>query len=99
MTDATHHSNRMNQLLMKASESFMDGRIPFTGNWSEANDVSTEECMDLCDLIGTILNGYAYSSKNVKAAVLISGTQLFAVNPAVVADIDRLKRIQQELDH
>jgi hypothetical protein len=67
-------SPRLASLLEKAAMCFGDGRNPFRdGEWLSDSDVTFEECEQLSDLIGAVLNGFVKSTHTAQAEVLLAG--------------------------
>lgn len=97
MSDATQGVQRQEELLTAVAETLIDGDVPLVSSWRKENKVDQEELFPLYDLISTILLGYCISSKNVKVAILLAGTEGIPINPAIVPDLEKLKQLQREL--
>ena len=54
---------RMMELLEKAADAFIRNINPFDVEWMTQHDVTLQECVDLSELIGTVLDGYVYEQK------------------------------------
>lgn len=62
MTD-THLSPRMLELLEKAADAFVRNTNPFDVEWMKQHEVTLQECVDLSELIGEVLEEYVYEQK------------------------------------
>ena len=54
---------RMLELLEKAADAFIRNTNPFDVEWMTQHDVTLEECIDLSELIGRVLDDYVYNQK------------------------------------
>jgi len=52
--------SRMMELLEKAADAFIRNTNPFDVEWMTQHDVTLQECVDLSELIGRVLEGYVY---------------------------------------
>ena len=59
----THLTHRMLELLEKAADAFVRNTNPFDVEWMTQHEVSLQECVDLSELIGGILEDYVYEQK------------------------------------
>lgn len=64
-------SQRMKDLLVKASACFSEGFSPFNNDWLSENQVTLDECMALSEMIGTIIKGVALSDDALQTVVFI----------------------------
>lgn len=64
-------SQRMKNLLVKASTCFEEGFSPFNNDWLSENQVTLDECMSLSELIGTIIKGVALSDDALQSVVFM----------------------------
>ena len=53
----------MLELLEKAADAFIRNSNPFDVEWMAQNDVTLQECVDLSELIGRVLEDYVYNQK------------------------------------
>jgi hypothetical protein len=53
----------MLELLEKAADAFVRNTNPFDVEWMTQHEVSLQECVDLSELIGGILEEYVYEQK------------------------------------
>ena len=51
------------ELLEKAADAFIRNTNPFDVEWMTQNDVTLQECVDLSELIGQVLEDYVYKQK------------------------------------
>jgi hypothetical protein len=65
-------SKRINALLAKAAQAFIDGNDPFSSGWLSENDVTLDECMSLSNQIGAIIKGYAASPRETQMKILVA---------------------------
>lgn len=56
-------SPRMLDLLEKAADAFVRNGNPFEVEWLTLHDVTLQECVDLSELIGKVLEKYVYDQK------------------------------------
>ena len=56
-------SPRMLELLEKAADAFIRNTNPFDVEWITQHDVTLQECVDLSEFIGRVLDDYVYSQK------------------------------------
>ena len=56
-------STRMLELLEKAADAFIRNTNPFEVEWLTQHDVTLQECVDLSELIGRVLESYVYEQK------------------------------------
>ena len=77
---------RQEELLKAAAEAFDDGRDPFVHEWLLEHNVTSDECMALSSVIGTILHGYLASPKQVKHSLALRGAATAAGMPPDIAD-------------
>jgi hypothetical protein len=63
-------SKRMASLLEKAAACFGAGRNPFRREWLDDNEVTFAECVQLSELMGTVLGGFAKSTDRTQAEIL-----------------------------
>ena len=54
---------RMLELLEKAANAFIRNTNPFDVEWMTQNDVTLQECVDLSELIGRVLEDHIYKQK------------------------------------
>ena len=54
---------RMLELLEKAADAFISNTNPFDVEWITQHDVTLQECVDLSELIGQVLESYVYEQK------------------------------------
>ena len=54
---------RMLELLEKAADAFIRNTNPFEVEWMTQNDVTLQECVDLSELIGRVLEDHIYKQK------------------------------------
>ena len=54
---------RMLELLEKAADAFIRNTNPFDVEWMTQHDVTLQECVDLSELIGQVLESYVYEQK------------------------------------
>ena len=54
---------RMLELLEKAADAFIGNTNPFEVEWMTQNDVTLQECVDLSELIGRVLENHIYKQK------------------------------------
>ena len=54
---------RMLELLEKAADAFIRNTNPFEVEWMTQNDVTLQECVDLSELIGRVLENHIYKQK------------------------------------
>ena len=54
---------RMLELLEKSADAFITNTNPFDVEWMTQHDVTLEECIDLSELIGRVLEDYVYNQK------------------------------------
>jgi len=54
---------RMLELLEKAADAFIRNTNPFDVEWMTQNDVTLQECVDLSELIGRVLEDHIYKQK------------------------------------
>ena len=54
---------RMLELLEKAADAFIRNTNPFDVEWMTQNDVTLQECVDLSELIGRVLEDNVYNQK------------------------------------
>ena len=54
---------RMLELLEKAANAFIRNTNPFDVEWMAHHDVTLQECVDLSELIGRVLEDYVYNQK------------------------------------
>ena len=54
---------RMLELLEKAADAFIRNTNPFDVEWMTQNDVTLQECVDLSELIGRVLENHIYKQK------------------------------------
>lgn len=64
-------SQRMKDLLVKASACFSEGFSPFNNDWLSENKVTLDECMSLSELIGTVIKGVALSDEKLQSIVFM----------------------------
>ena len=51
------------ELLEKAADAFIRNTNPFDVEWMTQHDVTLQECVDLSELIGRVLENYVYNKK------------------------------------
>ena len=56
-------SPRMMELLEKAANAFIRNINPFDVEWMTQHDITLQECVDLSELIGRVLEVYVYEQK------------------------------------
>jgi len=56
----------MLKLLEKAADAFIRNTNPFDVEWINQHDVTLEECVDLSELIGRVLESYVYEQKTME---------------------------------
>ena len=54
---------RMLELLEKAADAFIRNTNPFDVEWMTQHDVTLQECVDLSEFIGRVLDDYVYNQK------------------------------------
>ena len=54
---------RMLELLEKAADAFIRNTNPFDVEWMTQHDVTLQECVDLSEFIGQVLESYVYEQK------------------------------------
>lgn len=59
-------SPRMLELLEKAADAFVRNGNPFEVDWLSQHDVSVQECVDLSEWIGRVLEEYVYDQKEME---------------------------------
>lgn len=59
-------SPRMLELLEKAADAFIRNTNPFDVEWLTQHDVTLQECVDLSELIGRVLESYMYEQKTME---------------------------------
>lgn len=59
-------SSRMLELLEKAADAFVRNGNPFEVDWLSQHDVSVQECVDLSEWIGRVLEEYVYDQKEME---------------------------------
>ena len=59
-------SPRMLELLEKAADAFFRNTNPFDVEWMTQHDVTLQECVDLSELIGRVLESYVYEQKTME---------------------------------
>ena len=59
-------SPRMLELLKKAADAFVRNGNPFEVEWLSQHDVSVQECVDLSEWIGRVLEEYVYDQKEME---------------------------------
>lgn len=64
LMENNHLSPRMLELLEKAADAFVRNFNPFESEWLTLHDVTLEECADLSELIGKVLEDYWYEQTN-----------------------------------
>ena len=64
-------NERMKYLLLEAAKCYDENYSPFYGNWLSEHKVTLEECIDLSELIGSILRGVALSNEKAQLTILI----------------------------
>ena len=62
-------SPRMLDLLEKAADAFVRNINPFESEWLSLHEVTLEECVNLSELIGRVLENYVYDQKNIEGGV------------------------------
>jgi hypothetical protein len=67
--------SRMRDLLLKASRCFTDGYSPFNDEWLHENQVTLDECIDLSQVIGSVLCGFVLSDDETQLTVLIESAK------------------------
>ena len=77
---------RQEQLIKAAAEAFDDGRDPFVHEWLLEHNVTSDECMALSSVIGTILHGYLASPKPVKHSLALRGAAIAAGMPSDIVE-------------
>lgn len=70
---------RTKELLLEASKCFIYGYSPFCGSWLSEHEVTLDECIDLSEMIGTVLLGFVEVDFATQRRVIIAGS----VNPLV----------------
>ena len=53
----------MLELLEKAADAFIRNTNPFEVEWMTQNDVTLQDCVDLSELIGRVLENHIYKQK------------------------------------
>lgn len=90
-------SQRMKDLLVKASACFSEGFSPFNNDWLSENQVTLDECMSLSELIGTVIKGVALSDDSIQSIVFMVGASDGYINSALArVSIDEV-RLQKKL--
>ena len=56
----------MLELLEKAADAFIRNTNPFDVEWMTQHDVTLQECVDLSELIGGVLESYMYEQKTLE---------------------------------
>lgn len=59
-------SPRMLELLGKAADAFVRNGNPFEVEWLSQHDVSVQECVDLSECIGRVLEEYVSDQKEME---------------------------------
>ena len=59
-------SPRMLDLLEKAGDAFVRNINPFESEWLCLHEVTLEECVNLSELIGRVLENYVYDHKTME---------------------------------
>ena len=59
-------SPRMLELVEKAADAFIRNTNPFDVEWLTQHDVTLQECVDLSELIGRVLESYMYEQKTME---------------------------------
>ncbi len=77
---------RQEELIKAAAEAFDDGRDPFAHEWLVEHNVTSDECMALSSVIGTILHGYLASPKPVKHSLALRGAAIAAGMPSDIVE-------------
>ena len=54
---------RMLELLENAADAFIRNTNPFDVEWMTQHDVTVQECVDLSEFIGQVLESYVYEQK------------------------------------
>ncbi|KKL03736.1 hypothetical protein LCGC14_2623110 [marine sediment metagenome] len=78
--------NRQEQLIKAAAVAFDNGCSPFVHEWLLEHEVTADECMELSSVIGTILQGYLVSPKEVKLSLGFRGAVAAAGMPSEVIE-------------
>ena len=77
---------RQEELIKAAAEAFDDGCDPFVHEWLLEHEVTSDECMALSSVIGTILHGYLASPKQVKHSLALRGAATAAGMPQDIVE-------------
>jgi hypothetical protein len=56
-------SPRMLDLLEKAADAYMRNQNPFEVKWLNQHDITIQECVDLSELIGKVLEDFVLDQK------------------------------------
>ena len=59
-------SPRLLDLLEKVSDAFTRNINPFESEWLILHEITLEECVDLSELIGRVLEDYVYEQKTTE---------------------------------
>ena len=78
--------NRQEQLIKAAAIAFDNGSDPFVHEWLLEHEVTADECMALSSVIGTVLQGYLVSPKEVKLSLGFRGALAAAGTPSEVIE-------------
>lgn len=62
---------RMKYLLLEAAKCFDEDYSPFNSEWLSKHEVALDECMNLSELIGTIIKGVALASDATQIEVIL----------------------------
>lgn len=62
---------RRRKLLTDVASQFENASTPMNGQWLEENNVSLDECGNLCDQLGGIIKGFANAPREIRTLILI----------------------------
>lgn len=77
---------RMTSLLKNAARTFADGSSPFLFEWLSENEVTLDECMNMSEIIGSVIEWFADQSMSAQVKIL-----LYGFHPEMAREIEKEK--------